>query len=121
MADIPVGTIEAKNEIAVLTADNSYTAGAGNVCLESNDLLRWTMFTIMSRLGGFTVEVSLDGTNWCSAHALSDLGAATTTPVLAGVAGKCYGFGGVFKKIRVKQDGGTQVQDLTVLASQSRG
>lgn len=67
-------------------------------------------FMLMSTGGAMDVYVTLDGTNYSTAPlSLADLGGTSTDPVLVTVAGRLFGFRGMFKGIRVLQAGGVAV------------
>lgn len=95
------------------TADNSEV-------LETNDVTDLDTFTIACTAGGFDVYVTLDGTNWLTNPiTMTDLSNATTTPVLAGTSQRLYGFAGPFKGIRVLQNGGVNVANLTLFGKRT--
>lgn len=67
-------------------------------------------FFLSSTAGAMDVFTSLDGTNFnTAAQSLVDLGAITQDPVLVTVANRSYAFRGLFKGIRVLQNGATAV------------
>ena len=88
---------------------NTFVAGQGG------DMSRWDYFMLLST--GSTVEVfaSWDGTIWSSAMALVDLGAASSTPVLASVSTHLMAFQGCFRYLKVTA-GGTNT-DFVMIAS----
>lgn len=95
-----VGTIKG----AVTAADNA-------VVTEFTQILTGTdTFVLMSTAGAMDVLVTLDGTNWTTAPlSLTDLGATTQDPVIVTAANRLYGFRGLFKGIRVLQNGATGI------------
>ena len=65
------------------------------------------------------VDVSLDGTNFAAAIALTDLHSLTpATKVLATTADLIYFFEGNYKAVRVLQDGVTAVADAVLVCGQ---
>lgn len=89
-----------------------------DVVLETDDVSRYSAFMLMTTAGAVDVFVSLDGTNFATAAlSLVDMGAVTTTPVIVTAAARIYGFRGIFKKIRVLQNGATAVANLSLNAS----
>lgn len=67
-------------------------------------------FFLSSTAGAMDVFTSLDGTNYnTAAQSLIDMGATTQDPVLVTVANRSYAFRGLFKGIRVLQNGATAV------------
>lgn len=80
------------------------------VAIQTNDVLQFDTFMLMSVTGVVDVFPSLDGTNYATAPiSLQDMGASTSDPVLVTVAGRIYGFRGKFSKLRVLQNGATDV------------
>lgn len=72
-------------------------------------------FLLMSTAGAMDVFVSLDGTNYSTAAlSLTDMGATTTAPVVVTVANRVYGFRGLFRSVRVLQNGGTAVENAAL-------
>jgi len=72
-------------------------------------------FLLMSTAGAMDVFVSLDGTNFSTAAlSLTDMGATTSSPVVVTAANRVYGFRGLFRSVRVLQNGGTAVQNATL-------
>lgn len=99
-----------------------YSGGAGvndgDIVLQTNDVTRFSQFMIMSTAGAMLVVASLDGVNYVTAPlSLVDLGATTTAPVLATVAGRMYALIGTYSKIQVKQTGATGVANASIMAS----
>lgn len=105
-------------------AESSYTSkytGAGtndnDVVIQTNDVQRYSAFMLMSTAGAMDVFVSLDGTNYATAPlSLMDVGAVILDPVVVTAANRIYGFRGVFKYLRVLQNGATAVVNATLLA-----
>lgn len=78
--------------------------------LVTGDISRHDTFMVMSVTGVVDVVASLDGTNFSTATvALQDMGAVTLDPVLVTVAARVYGFRGKFRKLKVLQNGATDV------------
>jgi hypothetical protein len=72
-------------------------------------------FMLMSTTGAMDVFVTLDGTNWSTAPlSLTDLGATTQDPVLVTTANRMYGFFGLFRGVRVLQNGATAVTNAVL-------
>lgn len=81
------------------------------IVIETDDMAPYATCLLQSTAGAMDVIVSLDGTDFSTApYALTDLGAADQLPVLVTVAGRTYGLRGVFKKVRVLQNGATAVE-----------
>ena len=79
-----------------------------DVVFETNDVSSFSAFMIMSTAGAVDVYGSLDGENFSTAPlALQDFGAVTNDPVLVTAAGRMYGCGGKFRKLKVMQNGAT--------------
>ena len=117
-----VGTTSQASNASVLYLGDETVSGDNEVVLETEDISRWTFFTLASTAGGWDVEVSLDGTTWITAPiSLVDQGGISAAPVIAGVADRVYSFTAAVKKIRVKQDGGTDVENMWLRCSQERG
>ena len=98
------------------------SAGSGtndnDIVIQTDDVSKYRSFFLMSTAGAMDVEVSLDGTNYCTAPlSLIDLGATTTAPVLVTAAGRVYAFPCQALKIRVRQNGATAVANATLFAS----
>lgn len=80
------------------------------IVIETDDMAPYATCLLQSTAGAMDVVVSLDGTNFSTApYSLTDLGAEATAPVLVTVAGRTYGLRGIFKKVRVLQNGGDAV------------
>lgn len=72
-------------------------------------------FLLMSTAGAMDVFVSLDGTNYSTAAlSLTDMGATTSSPVVVTAANRVYGFRGLFRAVRVLQNGATAVENATL-------
>jgi hypothetical protein len=85
------------------TEDDEVTIQTGNVS-------GFDTFMVMSGTGAVDVYPSLDGTNYAtSALSLQDMGATTTDPVVVTAAGRIYGFRGKYQKVRIVQNGATDV------------
>ncbi len=90
---------------------------------DDNDLLldyvndgKANTFQLMSTAGAMDVFVSFDGTNFSTAPlSLADLGANTTDPVLVTAANRVYGFVGLYRRIRVLQNGATAVTNPVLM------
>lgn len=96
-----------------------YSAGDSDddndVVVQTGSIIHFNTFLLMSTTGVLDVLVTLDGTNYATApYSLSDLGAASVTPVLLTVAERIYGFRGYFAAIRVLQNGGTDTTAVTL-------
>lgn len=92
-----------------------------DVVIENDSVERYEEFSLMSTGGAMDVFVSLDGTNFCTAPlSLADLGAADTAPVLLTVANRIYRFRGVFKAVRVQQNGVTAVANATLICGRAQ-
>lgn len=87
-----------------------------DVLVTTGDVSRYNSFMLISTAGAMDVFVSVDGTNYATAAlSLQDMGATTTNPVLVTVANRAYGFRGLFRKIKVLQNGVTGVTAPTLL------
>lgn len=72
-------------------------------------------FLLMSTAGAMEVLVSLDGTNYSTAPlSLTDMGSEFADPVIITVASRVYGFRGLFRAVRVVQNGATAVENATL-------
>lgn len=90
------------------TADNE-------VVIQTNDVLQYSEFTLMTTGGAVDVFVSLDGTNYATAAlSLIDCGATVTDPVVVTAANRVYQFFGAFAAVRVLQNGATPVTGATL-------
>ena len=86
-----------------------------DVVVQTGSIIHYNTFLLMSTTGVLDVLVSLDGTNYSTApFSLSDLGAASVTPVPVTVANRVYGFRGYFAEIRVLQASGVDTTDVTL-------
>lgn len=83
------------------------TPGAGNVMILTDDVSRYDTFSFLFTAGSFTVECSIDGTDWSGPVSLEDKGATSLTLVTTGVNNRWYDFRRKVPYIRVKQSGGT--------------
>lgn len=80
------------------------------VVIQTNDVSAFNTFMVMSVTGVVDIFPSLDGSNYATAPiSLQDMGATTSDPVIVTVAGRIYGFRGLFSKLRVLQNGATDV------------
>lgn len=94
-------------------------AGTGDnaVVLETDDISGYSAFLLFSSAGAWDIVVTLDGTNYTtSVLAMTDMHAVDLAPVVVAAAGKCYGVRGLFKKIRVLQNGGVAVANFSMIA-----
>lgn len=96
-----------------------YEGGTGvndnDVVINTDDVSNFREFTIMTTAGAVDVFPSVDGTNYATAPlSLVDLGATTTAPVVVTAANRIYAFYGVFRKIKVQQNGATAATDVTL-------
>lgn len=79
-----------------------------DVMLTVSDARQYDAFILMSTVGVVDVQISLNGTDWSTAPlSMTDMGAISTDPVLVTVANRVYGFRGVFRGVRVLQNGAT--------------
>lgn len=91
-----------------------------DVVIENDSIERYEEFTLMSTAGAMDVFVSLDGTNYSTAPlSLADLGAITLDPVIVTAANRVYRFRGVFKAVRVRQNGVTAVANATLICGRA--
>ena len=112
--------------MATTTARSSHTTlytGSGtndnDVVIQTDVIERHGAYMLMSTTGAMDVFVSLDGTNYTTAAlSLIDFGGIVTTPVLVTVANRLYAFRGVFRFIRVLQNGATAVANAAMLAGE---
>ena len=100
-------TVDPKGEFITYTntstLDNEETIVTG-------DVSGYTTFMLMSVTGAVDVYGSLDGTNFSTSPiSLVDQGAADLTPVLVTAAGRLYGVRGLYAKLKVVQNGDTDV------------
>lgn len=106
-----------------MTVGTQVTSHSGNALLFSNtstiddevvittsDVSQFDTFMLHSSAGAVDAFGSLDGTNYATAPlSLQDMGASTTDPVIVTAAGRIYGFRGKFRKIKILQNGDTDV------------
>ena len=99
-----------------------YTGSGTNdndVVIQTDVIERHGAYMLMSTTGAMDVFVSLDGTNYTTAAlSLIDFGGIVTTPVLVTIANRLYAFRGVFRLIRVLQNGATAVANAALLAGE---
>ncbi len=99
----------------VLVYSEGVSTDDNEVVLQSGSIIQYNTFIIMSTAGAMDVTVTLDGTNYSTAPlSLSDLGAAASAPVIITVANRIYGFKGYYAKIRVLQNGSTDLADVAM-------
>jgi hypothetical protein len=104
-----IGTQSISEQGEVLTYTNTSTED-DEVVIQTGDVSRFKTFMLMSVTGAVDVLVSLDGTNYSTAPlSLVDQGATDVSPVLVTAAARVYGFRGLYKKIKVLQNGATDV------------
>ena len=78
-----------------------------DVCIETVDVTQYNTFMLSNTAGAVKVLVH-DGQQWETAPlSLADLGATDTNPVIVTVADRQYGFRGIYRAIRVQQEGAT--------------
>ena len=109
-----VGTVEGMGKRVlwkgIATPDDN------DICLETTDVSMYDTFTLMSTAGAMDVFVSIDGINFTTAAlSLADLGSTTTAPVIVTVANRMYGFRGIYRFIRIRQNGGTDIANAALL------
>ncbi len=91
-----------------------------DVVVQTNSIIHYNTFLLMSTTGVLDVTVTLDGTNYSTAPlSLTDLGAATAAPVLVTVANRIYGFKGYFMKLRVLQASGVDTTAVTLVCGRN--
>ena len=91
-----------------------------DIVLEQENLERYNEFTLSSSAGAMDVDVSLDGTNFTAALALTDLESlAPATRVIVTVAAGIFQFTGTFKHIRIRQNGATAVANAVLYCGQA--
>lgn len=79
-----------------------------DVLFTVSDARQYDAFILMSSAGAVDIQVTLDGTNWSTAPlSMTDMGAVTTDPVLVTAANRVYGLRGLFRGLRVLQNGAT--------------
>jgi hypothetical protein len=104
-----IGTQDAEELANGASYTNTSTEDNEEVIV-TGDVSRHNTFMLMSVTGAVDVLVSLDGTNFSTApQSLVDMGATDAAPVLVTVAARVYGFRGKFRKIKVLQNGATDV------------
>lgn len=104
-ASAEVGTVDMQNDVFVFSGDDTVTAAADAVFLQTYDVSKCDTFTFSCEAGQFYVE-GHDGNQWLSAPlSLADLGATVVDPVTSGVADRQYLHRGQYSRIRVKQNG----------------
>lgn len=83
-------------------------ANDNDVMITVEDARQYDAFILMSTVGAVDIQINLNGTGWSTAPlSLTDMGAVTTDPVLVTAANRVYGFRGVFRGVRVLQNGAT--------------
>ena len=111
---IALATAELYGKVLIWSGGNS--DDDNDVVVQTNDVLQYNTFLLMSTAGVLDVLVSLDGTNYATVTlSLTDLGASSTAPVKVTVAARIYGFRGYFSKIRVLQNAGTDTEEVTLI------
>ena len=91
-----------------------------DIVIELESAERWNEFTLGTLTGVVDVDVSIDGTNFKAAIALTDLQSTTpATRVAVTVATGVYQFNGTYKTVRVRQNGATAAASTTLLCSRS--
>lgn len=109
-----VGThVENQN---TLVAVRAATPDDNDVVIELADASRFDTFSLMSTAGAMDVDVSLDGTNFAVAIAITD--EKTTTPavkVIVTAPGLLYSFRGNFKVVRIRQNGATDTANAALI------
>lgn len=114
LAQATIGT-QVVEDVGNVVRYTNTTTEDNEVAFTTGDISRFNTFMLMSATGTVDVLVSLDGTNFSTAaHSLIDQGATDTAPVIVTVAGRVYGFRGKFRKIKVLQNGATDV-NVTLL------
>ena len=98
-------------------------AGTGDnaVVIQTESIERFTEFTLMSTAGAMDVFPSLDGSNFATAPlSLADLGSVVTDPVLVTIANRIYRFRGIYKAIKVQQNGGGAIANAVLLCGKEK-
>lgn len=86
-----------------------------DILIDADNMQAYGTFMFMHLTGAVDVFVSFDGTNYCTDPlSLADFGDVSNDPVIVSAANRVYGFRGVFKKIRIMQNGGTAVTGLVL-------
>ncbi len=94
------------------------TPDDNDICLETTDVSMYEIFQITSSAGAMDVFVSLDGAAFTTAPlSLVDQGAVLTAPVLLTAPLRMYGFSGIYRAIRVRQNGATDIAGCQLLMS----
>ena len=89
-----------------------------DICLETTDVSMYDVFQLKSTAGAMDVFVSLDGSSFTTVPlSLVDQGATATAPVVLTAPNRMYGFGGVYRAIRVRQTGATDIAGCQLLMS----
>lgn len=89
-----------------------------DIVLETTDVSHLDTFCLMSTAGAMDVLVSLDGVNFTTAPlSMADLGSTSTAPVIVTAAGRLYGFRGIYRVIRILQNGAVAVANPLLIAS----
>ena len=115
-----VGTVEGMGQRVLWRG----VAGTNDndIVLETTDVSKYDTFTLMSTAGAMDITVSIDGSNFTTAPlSIADLGAITTAPVILTAANRLYGFRGIFRFIRIRQNGSTGVVNAALLVWRSSG
>jgi hypothetical protein len=104
-----VGTVVVTHSGNALLFTNTSTED-DEVVITTSDVSQFDTFMVHSSTGAVDVYGSLDGTTFATAPlSLQDMGATTTDPVIVTAAGRIYGFRGKFRKIRILENGATDV------------
>ena len=111
---ITLATVESYGKVEVwsggVSTDND------EVVLQTGSIIHYNTFLLMSTAGTMDVTVALDGTNYSTAPlSLTDLGATASAPVIITAANRIYGFKGYFMKVRVLQNGATDLADVVLI------
>ena len=94
------------------------TPDDNDITLETTDVSMYDMFQLTSSAGALDVFVSLDGIAFTTAPlSLVDQGATSTAPVLLTAPLRMYGFSGIYRAIRVRQNGATDTAGVQLLIS----
>lgn len=104
------GAVTTISESSASTLFQGASVDDNDIIIQTNDVQRYNAFFLMSTAGAMDVFVSVDGTNYSTAAlSLVDFGASDVNPVVVTAANRIYGFRGKFSKIRVLQNGATDV------------
>jgi len=111
---LTVATIQASGRGDVRVYSGGLGDNDNDVVVQADDVSWYRTFDITSTGGAADVIVSLDGTNYhTSPISMFDLGSASfATAVVVTAANRVYRFTGCFEKIRVMQNGATDVADV---------